>query len=374
MKIEIQTLDDVLPHISYDDGIVVSERADYTMVDYVFVTDNTSANPIAQQCRGLKFGGDERLIARPFHKFFNIGEREQPNQVDWTRPHVIMDKLDGSMIHPAIIKDEMVFMTRMGITDQARAALAVASDGVKRLSADAMAAGQTPIFEFTGPDNRVVVEYAETAITLLAVRDIISGAYLSHADLVALAGRYGVPVAATFGQVTDANAFVLQGRALRDVEGYVVAFEDGHRLKLKADAYALRHKALAGVSLEKNVLAWIVEGAVDDVLPLLHDDVADRVRTYQSQLMAKVNGHVADLTDFADGFDMSDRRTYAMAVKDKIDRRLQPAAFALADGRDARAAVLKLLKWASGSENRVHEVRDLFDLDWKGSDLVMRDI
>ncbi len=374
MKVEIKNLDDVLPHISYDDGIVVSERAGYTVVDYVFVTPNTFANPLAQQCRGLKFGADERLIARPFHKFFNIGEKEQPHDIDWTRPHVIMDKLDGSMVHPVILNDELVFMTRMGITDQAKAALSVASDAVKRLCDDVMAAGQTPMFEYTGPDNRIVVDYADTGLTLLAVRDIISGAYMGHADLTALAARYGVPVVDTFGQVTHADAFIATGRALAGVEGYVVAFEDGHRLKLKADGYVLRHKALAGVAYEKNVLAWIVEDALDDVLPLLHGDVAERVQTYQARLTAAINARVAELTGFAAAFEGADRRTYAMAVKDKIDRRLQPVAFAIADGRDARAAILKLLKRSTGSENRVHEIRDLFDLDWKGSDLVMRDI
>ncbi len=374
MKVEIKTLDDVLPHISYDDGIVVSERNGYTVVDYVFVTPNTFANPVAQQCRGLKFGADERLIARPFHKFFNIGEKEQPHDIDWTRPHVIMDKLDGSMVHPVILNDELVFMTRMGITDQAKAALSVASDAVKRLCDDVMAAGQTPMFEFTGPDNRIVVDYADTGLTLLAVRDIISGAYMGHADLAALAIRYGVPVVDTFGQVTHADAFIATGRAAAGVEGYVVAFEDGHRLKLKADGYVLRHKALAGVAYEKNVLAWIVEDALDDVLPLLHGDVADRVQIYQARLTVAINARVAELTGFAATFEDADRRTYAMAVKDKIDRRLQPVAFAIADGRDAREAILKLLKRSTGSENRVHEIRDLFDLDWKGADLVMRDI
>ena len=373
MKIEIQTLNDVLPHISYDDGIVVSERAGYTVVDYVFVTPNTFNNPMAQQCRGLKFGSDERLIARPFHKFFNIGEKEQPQDIDWTRSHVIMDKLDGSMIHPAIINDELVFMTRMGITRHAETAFSVASDAVKRLCMDMIALGQTPMFEFTGPGNRVVVEYAATQLTLLAVRDVISGAYMIHADLTALAAKYGVPVVDTFGQVTDVDAFVANGRALAGVEGYVVAFEDGHRLKLKADGYVLRHKALAGVAYEKNLLAWIVEDALDDVIPILHDDVAERVRVYQTRLMASLETHLSELASFASALEGADRRTYAMETQARIDKRLHPVAFAIADGKDPRAAMTKLLKRASGSENRVDQIRDLFDLEWKGSDLVIRD-
>jgi len=38
------------------------------------------------------------------------------------------------MIHPATVDGELVFMTRMGVTDQSRAALAKSSDAVRRLS------------------------------------------------------------------------------------------------------------------------------------------------------------------------------------------------------------------------------------------------
>ena len=50
----IETLDDVTPHISYDNGIVVSKRDGYTVVDYVFVNNDTFANDIARECRGAE--------------------------------------------------------------------------------------------------------------------------------------------------------------------------------------------------------------------------------------------------------------------------------------------------------------------------------
>ena len=130
------------------------------------------------------------------------------------------------------------------------------------------------MFEYTSPDHRLVVSYEKPQLTLLAVRETISGSYMPHAALVDLALVYGVPVARTFGRVDDVKTFIAAGRALEGVEGYVVAFDSGHRLKLKADAYVLRHKALAGVAYEKNLLAWIANDALDDVLPLLNDDVA----------------------------------------------------------------------------------------------------
>jgi RNA ligase len=145
----IETIDDVLPHIGGNIGFFVTRFEDYDVIDYGFVGDNTFSGPMTLECRGLKFSKDGRLIARPFHKFFNLGEREAPTCVDWTRPHVVMSKLDGSMIHPCHINGELVFMTRMGITDQAKAALSHADDKLLSLAKDMDEAGITVILEFT---------------------------------------------------------------------------------------------------------------------------------------------------------------------------------------------------------------------------------
>lgn len=373
MPVRIETIEDVLPHISFEDGIVVSRRSDHTVVDYVFTTENTFANPVAQECRGLKFDANGRIIARPFHKFFNLGERERPEQVDWSRPHVIADKLDGSMIHPCLLGDKMVFMTRMGVTSQAEAAFAAASGAVKALSADMLAKGVTPIFEFTSPENRIVVAYDQTQLTLLAMRETVSGVYTPQAELEAVAKAYGVPLVTTFGQVGDLQAFIRDGRGLEGVEGYVVVFDDGHRLKLKCDAYVLRHKALAGVAYEKNLLAWIAEDALDDVLPLLQDDVAARVRGYRDRAMAAVAVRLAEVEAFVAGLADAPRRDFAAAVKAQLDPRLQNLAFKLLDGRDGRAELMKLVGWAGQSDTRVDHIRDLFQLEWSGVDLIIKD-
>lgn len=374
MFVEIRTIDDVLPHISHDTGIVVSKRDSYTVIDYVFVTDDTFSNDVARECRGLKFAPDGQILARPFHKFFNIGEVERPEDISWDQPHVVMDKRDGSMVHPCVVDGAMVFMTRMGITDQAQLAWSYADQAVRDLCAATLAAGQTPIFEFTAPENRVVVVYDAPQLTLLAVRETITGRYLPHAELTALAVKHGVPVVQTFDPVADFKAFMAQGRALERVEGYVVAFDSGHRLKLKADAYVLRHKALAGVAYEKNLLAWIAEDALDDVLPILHDDVAARVKTYAATVMDGARARLAEIEQLVARMEGADRKTFALEVQANVDKRLQAVAFALMDGRDGMTEMMKLIKRAAHSEPRVELYRDLFKMDWFGSDLVLKDM
>ncbi|WP_420861002.1 RNA ligase [Algirhabdus cladophorae] len=364
MELIIETLEDVLPYITPDTGIIHSVHDGYSVINYVFTVDETFQSDIARECRGLKFAPDGSLIARPFHKFFNLGEKRPAQDEPWDSAHVVYDKLDGSMIHPAMVKGELLFMTRMGITDQAKLAFAHASGGVKALCREMIADGHTPVFEFTSPDNRIVVAYPDTALTLLAVRHIRTGAYMAHDQMAELAKSYGVPVAQTFEAVTDVAAFWAKARALEEVEGYVVAFENGHRLKLKADAYALRHKAISGLAYEKNVLAWVAQEAVDDVIPLLGPEDAITVLGYQGQVLRALTRIEADLATFvADHADLP-RKDFAIKAKSELDPKLQSVAFRALDGTPIFKSLMEMVDRASGSDSKVDAIRPLIGMTW----------
>ena len=365
MDLVIESLEDVLPHIAPDIGIIHSDHGAYSVINYVYAMDTTFDTAIARECRGLKFDRDGRLIARPFHKFFNLGEKRPPEDEPWDEAHVVLDKLDGSMIHPAMLEGELAFMTRMGVTDQSRAALAEASDDVRHLSTDMLAAGFTPVFEFTSPENRIVLDYQKTELTLLAVRETRTGRYMPHAEVAALAGKYDISVVQAVGQVEDVHAFWTRARALEGLEGYVVAFESGHRLKTKADAYVLRHKALSGLAHEKNLLAWIAQNALDDVLPLLAPDAAELVQGYQDQVMAGIARHDRDILAFVETHRGLERKDFAARVKSEVDRALQPVVFRALDGQPPTRGLMDVLAKASGSETRVDAIRPLFGMSWQ---------
>ena len=369
MFVEIETLDDILPHISLEGGINHWDRGAYSVIDYNFVEKDTFASPYALECRGLKFAPDGSLLARPFHKFFNLGEKEAPETIDFSTPHRVLEKRDGSMIHPCLLGEDLVFMTRKGKTDHADLALSQASAGALALCREMLSEGITPIFEFTSPENRVVVAYDVAELTLLAARRMTSGAYLDWATLEDRAAHHGVPLVAASGPVADLNSFVSDARALEAMEGYVIAFDTGHRIKLKADAYVLRHKALGGLAYEKNVLAWIVARAVDDVAPLLRPEDRRLLLDYAEAVERSVEAHATRIEAFhAANKDLS-RKDYALKAQAELDKRLTRVAFALLDGREARGEMFKILDWATHSENRPPEIRDLLGATWEAPDL-----
>ncbi len=364
MQVTIRTIDDVLPHMRDDSGIIVSERPDHTVIDYVYTTDETFDSDMALQCRGLKFDAAGRIIARPFHKFFNLGEREDPFRIDWARGHHIVEKLDGTMIHAVMLDGDLLFMTRMGHMQQAKDAMAIASDGLLALCASQLKLGRTPLFEYTSPENRIVLSYDAPALTLLGIREMVSGRYVSDAEIRALCQHYRVPVAAHHGQIDDIKAFMADTKALEGIEGFVIAFDDGHRIKIKADAYVLRHKALSGAQLEKNVLEWVLADVVDDVVPMLPSDMADRVAVYQRDVQAAISRRAAQVDAFVAAHRGLERREIARAAQESLDKALRPAVFSVLDGKDVRDSVKKHLKWAAHSQTRIDSVRDLYGLCW----------
>ncbi|TIU44644.1 MAG: hypothetical protein E5W30_19685, partial [Mesorhizobium sp.] len=91
-----------------------------------------------------------------------------------------------------------------------------------------------------------------------------------------------MPLIQSVQMTSSTRDFVTIARSQEGIEGYVIAFDDGQRFKLKTAFYALRHKALSGLAHEKNILAWVAEGAVDDVVPLLAADLAEELKAYQS--------------------------------------------------------------------------------------------
>lgn len=184
---EIRTLDCVLPYVEGREEFVVAERDDYTVVNYNVETPDTfrldlNGGAARRECRGIIFNRDGVIISRPFHKFANVGQWEetQMHNIDMSIPHVIMDKADGSMIRPYYIHGEIVWGTKMGHeTEVALKAAAFVEKNLKyHLFAEkCLEEYKTPIFEYVGPDNRIVIDYEQENLILLAVRDMVTGEY-----------------------------------------------------------------------------------------------------------------------------------------------------------------------------------------------------
>jgi len=125
----IYNIDDVLWAIEGRDEFVVAEKEGYTVINYNVMMADTfpdviiDADPydqasgvveqqdynaaIRRECRGLIFDSKTgEILRRPFHKFFNVNEREetQDHVINLSRPHAIQKKCRLLFLYFALVK------------------------------------------------------------------------------------------------------------------------------------------------------------------------------------------------------------------------------------------------------------------------------
>lgn len=359
----ITHINDVLPHLAGRNEFVHAQRDGYSVIDYNFALADSFDDPVRLECRGIKFAPNGDILARPLHKFFNIGERSdtQPHVLEFSSPHVIMEKMDGSMVHPAMVNGEIVFMTRMGRTDVARKAERHLTDDVRIECSVLLENGVTPIFEFTAPDNRIVVRYQESCITLLALRETEYGHYMDIDSVSYWAHSMGVSAVPIrdIGHCGNASDFSAYARAVTGIEGFVVRFDSGLWVKAKGEDYVLKHKAKDSILQEKNVLALILSGGIDDVLPLLEDSDAVAVQNYRGAVMDGVLKTSDHLTRFVAANDNLTQKEFAISAIPTLPAHMRSLAYMVRGGASAIDVVTGSLLKATGSSAAVEANRPL---------------
>ncbi|MGE3854384.1 MAG: RNA ligase [Planctomycetota bacterium] len=220
--------------------------------------------------RGLVLAPDGRVVARPFPKFFNLGEPD----VRLPDGHSeLFEKYDGSLI--IVFHDGRRWRcnTRGSWdSEQAIAARAWLDPWIARdFGAAAVPApgGHTLLFEYVSPGNRVVVPYRDTACVLLGVIDSATG--IEWSEWRAWGHAQGLPLAASHG-VRDVAAVDMSGGS-GTREGYVARWPDGYRLKLKFADYLHLHRIVTGTS-PRRVWEQLRDGAPPLPLEQLPDEFA----------------------------------------------------------------------------------------------------
>jgi RNA ligase len=250
---------------------IEANRDDYIVFNYILSHDDSFDDPMRRELRGLIFNRSGDVLSRRFHKFFNMNEKDetQSNNIDWNQPHVVLEKLDGSMITPLVLNGDVRWATKMGITEVSLQCEEYIKDKFNyyELARDAHKQRITPIFEFIAPDNRIVISYEEPKLILLALRNNLSGMYYSLDMMKYVSEQYNIPMIKTYsGDISNIREQI-------GIEGVVVRFNDGHMIKVKTDWYVAIHRAKDQILFEKNVIKLILEENIDDILPnLLEND------------------------------------------------------------------------------------------------------
>jgi len=315
----INTINDVLPHLDGRKEFVVANRGDHIIINYAvafadtFCPVTTLGDAIRRECRGLIFrASDGQIIRRPYHKFFNVGEKEEtdPKIIDELMIDAMsLEKLDGSMIAPFRIGDDIRWGTKMGDTDVAKMVLPFLErnpDYIEFADTSIMS-GYTPIFEFCSRQQRIVVDYEVERLVLTAMRSTIHGRYMEYEKLLRVVEGTNIEVVQPL--VFDRDAL--------GVEGVVIRLSDGHMAKMKAESYMRIHRAKDKITVEKNAVDAILNNEIDDLLPELGQEDRDRVVALDVALHQFLENRSAYLNEqVAEDVAMfKDKKTYALEAQ-----------------------------------------------------------
>ena len=350
----ITNISDVLPAITGRDEFVVVEKDGYTVINYNVMMADTFPDvrtiivddigvyslhaALRRECRGIIFDsktGD--IIRRPFHKFFNVNEREetQDHVIDLSHPHAILEKLDGSMIAPFIVDGKMIWGTKMGATDVAKPVEEFVKNNPQYVDFANLwiKRGCTPIFEWCSRKQRIVLDYKEDQLILTAIRNMHTGQYMTDDVMMKFGGllSYGItdiPVVRAFEPQTDMKAFLEYVRDLEDLEGFVVRFDDGQMVKLKCHWYLQIHKAKEAILQDRNIVELILEEHLDDIKAHLPAEDRDRLTKFESDFNTEVGAVVVKIAGILyDVVGKMDRKMFALDVAPNLDPYIRPIAF-----------------------------------------------
>ncbi len=236
-------------------------------------------------CRGLIIDKAGCVVARPFVKFFNLGEIK-PDDLP-QEPFDVYEKLDGSLgiMYWTDSKSTGTATPRIAtrgsfVSDQAQAANKILSDKYTHII-DKLDPALTYLFEIVYPGNRVVVDYEGVHdLFLLAIVDTNTGRELPLIDI-------GFPLAAKHDGIQHLTQ--LQQYAQDNREGFVIRFASGMRVKVKFEEYVRLHRIITGLSVLE-LWEYLSEGkSLDDLLEKVPDEVYNWVQQSIEALQSQYN-------------------------------------------------------------------------------------
>lgn len=296
-----------------------------------------------RMARGLIVKKDGTIIARPYPKFFNLGEKLTIKDLPPYQPE-ISEKLDGSLGILYWNGKEHVISTR-GCFDSDQAVWA--TKWLKAQGKKDFKENITYLFEIIFPENRVVVDYKGRAeLVMIGMVHIDTGKIFPYQEVIKEAKRLGF----SHPQMFEVNLEAIQERAEKEKngteqEGFVLFYpKENLLLKIKLRDYVRLHRLVFGISVKA-----IWENLMEGKNPYdIFKDAPDEVMGWLSKWTEKFkNNFYVKMAKVEEAIEkvkvMPDRKSQALWMK-KNCFDLLPMVFAKLDNKDWEKVVWKTLR------------------------------
>lgn len=272
------------------------------------------------------------VVARPFDKFFNWGERTTDAAlVEAT------EKMDGSLGILYRVDGEYRISTRGSfVSEQAL----WATHELRKYDLSALPENLTLLFEIIYPENRIVVDYnGYSGLVLIGIRDRFTGMDYHYPALDTANELLGFKAPKFYPFDTIQEALALAQEIDANQEGWVLRFDDGSRFKVKGDQYKIAHKLMTGINFNR-VLEATASGGLDAMLEGVPDELLVTIREYQQFIADTTTNILDDVASWMSQAPRGSRKEFALWVKANCPH-MMPYMFAALDEHDLLPKIYK---------------------------------
>ena len=326
----------------YSDRVVGNKV--YRVFSYRLVSWTEMQRHNAKNCRGTTFLVSQEgnnlvypvLVSLPPEKFHNYHE----GNVDHSK-HTIgcsMTKLDGSLISTVMTHHEFGyggFILKSKTSFESEQVIAATkwldkleNSKLKYLLSALNEFGYTVNLEFTSPENRIVLPYQETKLTILNVRSIKNDETFGvtyYGDLLCdLIDYYCIDINYIKDYLvdytnldTDDHSIIEKMQAEEVGEGYVIEIQDpegSYMVKVKNHKYLSLHKTKDSINTPAKLFEAVVSECSDDLRAMFGDDQysLDKINAMEAYVIPKFNGLITSVELFYQHNKELDRKSYAI--------------------------------------------------------------
>lgn len=390
----------------------------FRIFNYRLASYSDFCEPGALECRGIMFrmDGDQphSLAALPMEKFFNLNEvssdintlaenlvmlgrlsedvfnygkivtmKEFDRVVEEQGLEALRDffpfigpfdlskiveaevKSDGSLISTYMVGGKLFLKSKGSVSsDQALSAMGWLQSQPKlhHELVDMTQMGYTVNMEWVGPNNRVVLPYDDAELIVLAIRNRETGEYVERDQL------FNLMMETEEIERRWSNKMVVKNWAHwienvvpneTGIEGYVVRFEDGVRVKIKTPWYLALHHTKDSINSPRRLFEAVLEEATDDMKSMFYDDPQAIAMIEEMEVFVeeKYNHMVDTVERFYERNKHLERKEYAILGQQELEKMFFGLAMSKYTGKSVDYKAFLKSKWKQlGLKDREPEV------------------
>lgn len=270
-----------------ESGLITSRKHPFLPLEILNYTQRCQFDKYwdeyTKMCRGLILDDSHNIIARPFPKFFNLGEipetmiQNLPNEIP-----KITDKLDGSL-GISFFENELPSIATRGSFESEQAIWATKWIREKGYFKQDFLSDYTYLFEIICPESKNVVNYGDfQGLVLLAVVSNKDGSELDAWDE---AHRLNFSCPESYSDSIENMISWLNTVNGTEKEGVVCRYSNGLRVKIKSEDYKRLHKILSGFT-EKDIIEALSQGkSLDSFVDIVPDEFYQWIKDTEASLL-----------------------------------------------------------------------------------------